>query len=280
MTGVVATNSQAMNPQAYQEFCQYLQQSCGITLGNDKSYLVNSRLKPILDEYSLSSLSDLLLELKKHASRSLQTRIIDAMTTNETSWFRDNYPFDLLKEKILPEFSRQSSLSIWSAACSYGHEPYSISIAVEEYLQKNPGQYSAGINILGTDISSQVLAQAQTGDYDELNLTRGLSIERKQQYFSKSDKGMQVNSKIRQRVRFRELNLLKSFATVGQMDIIFCRNVLIYFTNENKSEILNKIASVIKPGGYVFLGASEPIVNYSNDFEMITARRGVVYRKK
>lgn len=279
MSAVLASNSMQSNEQAYSDFCKYLQDTCGIKLGDDKSYLVNSRLKPILDEYSLDSIAALNNELRKNASRVLQTCIIDAMTTNETSWFRDVYPFDLLKETLLPEFAKQSSINIWSAACSYGHEAYSISITVEEYLQKNPGLYSGGVRITGTDISSVVLKQAQTADYDELNLSRGLSAERKQRYFVKSDKGMCVDSKIKGRVRFRELNLLNNFASMGTMDIIFCRNVLIYFNNDNKKEILNKMAKTLKSGGYLFLGASEPIVNYSDEFEMITGRRGVVYKK-
>ncbi len=266
----------------YKMFCQFLEEVCGITLGDNKAYLINSRLRPIKEEYHFKNLSELVEGIKKGGHQRLKFQVIDAMTTNETSWFRDSYPFDVLKEDIFPELAKSSVAKprIWSAASSYGHEPYSISIAFQEYLERNPGQFSQGIEILGTDISTQALEQARSGDYDVLSLARGLSNERKQKYFIKTEKGMKVIDKIRNRVRFQEFNLMQNYSVLGRFDIVFCRNVLIYFSNENKSKILEKITGLVKPQSYLFLGASEPIVNYSDAFDMVTCGRGVVYRHK
>ncbi len=265
----------------YKLFCNFLEESCGITLGDNKAYLINSRLRAIKAAHSFSTLIDIVNAIRKGGQQVLKAELIDAMTTNETSWFRDSYPFDVLKEEILPGLNKLSSKpKIWSAACSYGHEPYSISIAIEEYLEKNPGQFSQDIEVVGTDISRKALEQARVGDYDGLGLARGLSDERKRKYYSNSEIGMQLIEKIRQRVRFQEFNLLQNYSILGRFDVIYCRNVLIYFSNENKSSILDKIAGILQPKGYLFLGASEPIANYSDAFEMVSCSRGVYYRHK
>jgi len=266
----------------YDVFCSYLESTCGITLGNNKRYLVNSRLRPMMEEHGYDSLKLLVKAAQSESSNRLKVQVINAMTTNETSWFRDIYPYDYLKDVILPDFSRSANgiPKIWSAACSYGHEPYSISIAVQEYLDKNPGLLSKGVEITGTDISTRALEQARQAEYDDLNLSRGLSDERMKKYFIRHDKKIRVSDKVKSRVRFFELNLLNSFTLLGKFDLVFCRNVLIYFSNENKSEILARIGSVMKPNAWLFLGASESIANYSDAFDMINCPRGVVYQKK
>ncbi len=266
----------------YSVFCGYLESACGITLGDNRHYLVKSRLRGILEKYGLYSLKQLVDLATTGSIKYLGVEIVDAMTTNETSWFRDVYPFEYLKESILPELSENPVAvpRVWSAACSWGHEPYSISISVQEYLEKNPGQFSAGVDILGTDISTRVLEQARLGVYDDLNLSRGLSADRRRKFFERGDKHSRIGDRVRQRVKFFEVNLLRGFSILGNFDVIFCRNVLIYFSNENKSIILDKINSAMNPRAWLFLGASEPIINYSDAFEMINCPRGVVYRKK
>ncbi len=268
--------------EGYEAFCRYLETTCGITLGANKQYLVTSRLRTIMQDNNISDLNQLVSMSQASSVKKLSVQIVNAMTTNETSWFRDVYPFEFLKESIMPEWQSTSVTKprIWSAACSYGHEPYSISIAIEEYLERNPGQLSGGVEIVGTDISTRVLEQARKGEFDDLNLSRGLSAERRQRFFTRNNHLSTLSEKIRERVNFYELNLLKGFATLGQFDLVFCRNVLIYFSNENKSRILSNIESAMKPGAWLFLGASEPIANYSDSFQMINCPRGVVYRKK
>jgi len=265
----------------YTRFCRFLEEVCGITLGEGKAYLVRSRLARIQREEGTETLGELIDKLEKTRSQALKVRIIDAMTTNETLWFRDSHPFDTLKDDLLPEISRrQSGVRIWSAACSTGQEPYSISMTVHEYLEKNPGRLPAGVEIIATDISPTALNQAREGRYDRLEIARGLTAERRTKYFVQEGDKLRIRDDIRKRVTFREINLLQSYVGLGRMDIVFCRNVLIYFSNDNKREILARIARVLRPGGYLFLGGSEPMANYSDAFEMVRCQRGVIYRLK
>jgi chemotaxis protein methyltransferase CheR len=266
----------------YEEFRTFLEQACGIVLGDNKHYLITSRLGRLIREFELTDFSGLMKRLRTEPRSKLREHIIDAMTTNETLWFRDNYPFEILKHAILPEISqkRQMQLRIWSAASSSGQEAYSTSITIQEYLAGKPGSLPNTIQIVGTDISPTMLRAANTAIYDRLSLGRGLSEERKKQFFTEKDEVWEVKPEIRRRVSFKELNLLNSFAGLGKFDIVFCRNVLIYFSSDLKSDILNRIAQCINPGGYLFLGGSESPTSYSNAFEMVRTPQGVVYRHK
>jgi len=276
-----STSSSGGKNAEYSRFCRFLEDVCGITLGEGKAYLVRSRLARIQKEEGAETLGALIDKIEKTRSQALRVRIIDAMTTNETLWFRDAHPFETLKDMILPEFSkRQGCVRLWSAACSTGQEPYSISMTVHEYLEKNPGRLPSGAEIIATDISPTALNQAREGLYDRLEIARGLSAERRNKYFTQEDDKLRVRDDIRKGVTFREINLLQSYVGLGRMDIVFCRNVLIYFSNDNKREILARIARVLKPGGYLFLGGTEPMANYSDAFEMVRCQRGVVYRLK
>lgn len=275
-----SSSSAGHNMADYAAFCDYLEDACGITLGENKAYLITSRLKSIMGEYGIGTLAEAVHKIKNENNRRLKIQIIDAMTTNETSWFRDIYPYEYLQDILLPALSgpRMTTPRIWSAACSYGHEPYSISIVVQEYLEKNPGNMPGGLQILGTDISTRALKQAEDAEYDILGLSRGLSDERKKKYFIRTSDGMVVCDRVRLRVSFQALNLLQSFSGLGKFDVIFCRNVLIYFSNKNKTHILDRMAECLFPGGHLFLGASEPITNYSKRFEQVSWPRGVIYR--
>lgn len=267
--------------QEYSAFCEYLEKSTGITLGANKAYLVTNRLSSILKAYGISSLTEAMKRMQVGNDKRLKLEIVDAMTTNETSWFRDQYPFEYLAENLLPQLTgnRMTTPRIWSAACSYGHEAYSISMVIEEYQARNPGAFPGGVQIVATDISNRVLKGAAEGEFDRLSMARGLSEDRKQKYFTHTgDDTYKINEKIKGRVRFQNLNLLESYATLGKFDIIFCRNVLIYFSNENKSLIMNKFAQSLNSSGTLVLGASETVTNYSEAFEMVKCPRGIVYR--
>ena len=224
-----------ISPEEYEEFRQCLQDACGILLGDNKHYLVQSRLGKMMNDASVASLGDLVVQLRRdRPGGSLRERVIEAMTTNETFWFRDSHPFTILSEHILPDCvkRKQRSLRIWSAACSTGQEPYSVSITVQEFLTRNPGSISDA-QIVATDISPAVLAEAKTGYYDAMAVARGLPPEIKERYFQKDrnhwEERWQVRADIRKRVRFTNGNLLASYASLGRFDIILCRNVLIYF---------------------------------------------------
>lgn len=266
----------------YEAFCAFLEDACGIVLGDNKHYLVKSRLNRLMQEFSFQSLGVMIEQLKLEHNGKLRERTIDAMTTNETMWFRDVYPFETLKQVILPEFAKQRgcSVRIWSSACSSGQESYSISMTVNEYQLTHPGSLSGDVHIVATDISPSMLRVARGGTYDGISLGRGLSEERRARFFLKHGEGWEVRPEIRRRVSFSELNLLKSYALLGRFDIVFLRNVLIYFSSELKRDILTRTAQVMNPGGYLFLGGSESPTGYVDAFELVRCPQGVVYRLK
>jgi len=277
----MSTPVQNITQEEYQAFRSLLEQASGIVLGDNKHYLVTSRLNGIMNEFAIASFSQLMDHMKR--DQKLRQRIMDAMTTNETSWFRDNYPYDVLKEKILPEAAkrRPSSYRVWSAACSTGQEPYSISMIVSEFLSSPFNGFGGDcIKIVGTDISSSAMQQAKNGCYEGVSVTRGLSPERKQRFFKQTGACWEVVPDIRARVSFREMNLMQNYSFLGKFDVIFCRNVLIYFSQELKRDILNRMTQVLNPEGYLILGGSESISGYSDEFELVKWNSGVIYRLK
>lgn len=266
----------------YRQFRDFLEQQCGIVLGENKQYLVKSRLAPLMQRFSIATLSELLTKTMNPFERQLRSAVIDAMTTNETLWFRDTYPYELLKSQIFPELEKTCrSVKIWSAASSSGQEPYSISMTALEYQQGRPSAFAGGVSILGTDISNTMLEHCQRAEYDGLALARGLSPERRSRFFEDSGKGMmRVKEQVRKNVSFRHLNLLDSYTLLGKFDIIFCRNVLIYFSPEVKTKIIRQFAQALNSRGYLILGASESLSSLNEDFEMLRCNPGIIYRKK
>lgn len=265
---------------AYEAFCNELEKLSGICLGSGKQYLVSSRLRSIMKAHELASLADVVKKLKAEPRGKFATAVVDAMTTNETLWFRDSHPYDILKKKLLPELTKNGqALRVWSAACSSGQEPYSISIIAEEYFQSTLVN-KANVKIVATDLSESILAEARNATYATLAVGRGLDPQRLKKWFDPAPGGQfQVKQPIRQRVEFRKLNLLESYALLGKFDVVFCRNVLIYFTPEAKRDILLKIHSVLNPGGYLLLGGSEAISGLNDKFEMVHCRPGIIYKK-
>lgn len=271
-----------MNREDYESFRTFLSDACGITLADNKQYLIEHRLNPLLTEFRISSLKDLVGQLRLNRHSPIYARVIDAMTTNETQWFRDGYPFDVLKLHLLPELLkvRMRVPRIWSAACSSGQEPYSISIAIDEYLRVKPMLPPPEIQIVATDISPSMLEHGESGLYDELSMSRGLSEERRRVFFQRRNGKWLVNPDIRRRVTFRELNLTQGYETLGKFDIVFCRNVLIYFSLALKRNILSRIAEALHPRGYLILGGTESLAGFSDAFEMVRFSEGIVYRLK
>ncbi|MDP2559874.1 protein-glutamate O-methyltransferase CheR [Psychrobium sp. 1_MG-2023] len=264
----------------YTDFCRFLEQHCGIVLGNSKQYLVRSRLAPLMSEYKCESLSQLVKKAMELRERALRAVVIDAMTTNETLWFRDKYPFEVLTQRLLPEFADlKRPLKIWSAASSSGQEPYSIAMTCLEFKEKNPGMLKYGFDILATDISTSMLEHCNKGEYDNLALARGLSPERKRKFFNPSSTNcFSVKPEVKKHVKFKQFNLLDSFNVLGRFDIIFCRNVLIYFSPEVKRQIFANFAKVANKDGYLMLGASESINGLTDEFTMNRCKAGIVYQ--
>ncbi|HQS02700.1 MAG: hypothetical protein B7Y07_08855 [Halothiobacillus sp. 24-54-40] len=253
-----------MTPAQYQQFCTLLEKHSGILLSEDKRYLVETRLGRVVRELNFLSMDELVERLFNRPDSILLKAVIEAMTTNETLWFRDEYPFNALRDVFFPEAeaARKRTVRIWSAACSSGQEPYSISMIAAEK------PWSFAVEILGTDLSSKILAQAKSGLYDDLSLGRGLSLARKQRFFDHTAQGWQLKSEITRRVRFQVANLLEPVTALGRFDLIFCRNVLIYFSRETKMKIIDHLANALNQNGVLILGASESAQQLSDRFSI------------
>ena len=279
MSGTGGSSSVA-DPQGYDAFCQFLSLACGIILGDNKQYLVNSRLDKLMIENGIGSLIELVARLNQSPGSALYVSVVDAMTTNETSWFRDYYPYDFLAEQLLPQMATANKeLRIWSAASSSGQEPYSISIVIDEYM-KNKNGLLKPVKITATDISQTVLNEAKEGLFHQMSLDRGMSSARINRYFESRGSMWALKNEIKNRIDFREFNLLGSYVTLGKFDVIFCRNVLIYFSAEIKKDILTRIVGALNPRGYLILGGAESIANYSDSFDVVRLKNGLVYQLK
>ncbi len=267
--------------QQYVSFSYFLEQACGIVLGDNKQYLVRSRLAPLIKQFSFTSIGFFIDSIIK-GNRQHQSAAIEAMTTNETLWFRDDYPFKLLQNPILSQYSNKSkSLRIWSAASSSGQEAYSIAMTILNFKKSQSSSFRAGIEIIGTDISQEMLQRSRAAEYDQLSISRGLPEQFKSDFFEPADKGMlRLKSQVRALTEFKPINLLESYSSLGKFDIVFCRNVLIYFSPAVKKQILQKIAACLQDNGILFLGASESISGLTNNFDMIKCNPGLYYLKK
>lgn len=265
----------------YELFSRFLEKSCGIVLGKNKQYLIKSRLSSLMEENSLKTVGEVVENANKKNNQKFQISIIDAMTTNETSWFRDVYPYEFLKGVILPEHikNKDKPIRIWSAACSTGQEPYSISMMIREFKNMRPG-LTLERQIIATDISPLSIRTAKAGIYDKLSLARGLSTERRQAFFINRGSCAEVKVDIRHDIIFSEANLMKSMITMGKFDIIFCRNVLIYFSPAIKDEIISRMMKQLKPRGYLIVGGTESIASFTRYFETITFQGGLLYKLK
>ncbi len=267
----------------YQRFKTFLEQTCGILLGDGKQYLIDSRLARLLRMEKIASITALLSRIEQPSQHRLRDAVINAMTTNETSWFRDQSPFTVLKQVVFPELAKQgkAGIRVWSAACSSGQEPYTISITLNEYLAAMPHSKLRQMQVIASDISASMIEQAKSGQYDGRVLARGLTTQQRQYYFTAvGGDDWAINDDIKRRVSFMEQNLLGSYSHLGTFDIIFCRNVLIYFSQQRKADILQRLSAALNPGGYLFLGASETPMGYSEQFEMIRSAIGVFFRLK
>jgi chemotaxis protein methyltransferase CheR len=264
-----------VTPLDYDYLRGVLKQRSGLDLSADKQYLVESRLVPLARKTGLAGIPELVQKMKSGAE-VLTTEVVEAMTTNETFFFRDKVPFDHLRDTILPALlqSRASrkSLRIWSAACSTGQEPYSIAMCLKEKAAQLAGWR---IEIVGTDLSQEVLDKSRAGIYSQFEVQRGLPIQLLVKYFAQIGELWQLNSEIRGMVQYRQLNLLQDFSGLGKFDVVFCRNVLIYFDQQTKTQIFERIARVTEPDGMLMLGAAESVVGITNAFRPFPDKRGL-----
>ncbi len=266
---------------------KYIKDICGIHLDPSKAYLLETRLKNVIEEAGCGSFKDLCNKAKTDSTKTLERKIIDAMTTNETLFFRDASPFEVLQHKILPDLidlraSKTSNLlptplKIWSAACSTGQEVYSISIVLNELL---PDRNQYNVKLLGTDISDAAIAQASYGAYNKFEIERGLSRDKLQKYFTDKGESWKINDEIRSLANFRKLNLMLPFSGLGKFDVVFCRNVAIYFTLEDRKKLFEKIAGLLEKDGYLIIGSTESLTGVCPQFEPKRYLRSIFYQLK
>jgi len=264
-----------MTPVEFDFLRQLLKDRSGLVLTGDKQYLVESRLMPIARKAGLSRLGDLVQRLKG-GPEALVVDVVEAMTTNESFFFRDKSPFDLFRDTVMPTLlaarAPQRHIRIWCAAASTGQEPYSLAMCLHEMAERIAGWR---IELLATDLSTEVLDKAKGGLYSQFEVQRGLPIGLLVKYFTQVGELWEIAPSIRSMVQFRPLNLLNSFSHLGTFDVVFCRNVLIYFDLETKVDVLDRIARSLQPDGYLLLGAAETVVGLTDAFKPLPDRRGL-----
>jgi chemotaxis protein methyltransferase CheR len=255
--------------------CQILKQRSGLVLGNDKAYLLESRLLPVARKYKLASFEDLVRLIRVKGDETVIKDVVEAMTTNESFFFRDTKPFDQFKQICLPTLMAarpNKVIRIWSAAASSGQECYSLAMILAEMAPQLTGWK---IEILGTDLSTEILDRAKDGIYSQFEAQRGLPINLLVKYFTQVGDRWQISPKIRGMVQYKEFNLLNDPKVLGKFDIVFCRNVLIYFDQPTKARILNNIAGLMPNDGYLFLGGAETVLGITDKFQLLAGQRGV-----
>ncbi len=265
-----------MNQQDYDYLRKLLRERSGLVLSADKQYLVESRLLPLVRKHAMESLTGLVRQLKAAPVSPLMSAVVDAMTTNESFFFRDKTPFEHFRDMILPALmaarAKEKRIRIWCNAASTGQEPYSLAMMLRGMKPELSGWK---IEILATDIAAEVLEKAKAGLYSQFEVQRGLPIQLLVDYFTQVGEQWQISPDIRAMVNFRVFNLLGDYGSLGQFDVVFCRNVLIYFDQETKTAVLNKLARTIPADGYLVLGAAETVVGLTDTLRPMREHRGV-----
>jgi chemotaxis protein methyltransferase CheR len=265
-----------VTPIEYDYLRKILKERSGLVLSSDKQYLVESRLLPIARKTGLSGLGDLVQKLKAPGAEALIVEVVEAMTTNESFFFRDKIPFDHFRDAIMPALlaarGSQRRVRIWCAAASTGQEPYSLAMCLKEMTDKIAGWR---VDILATDLSTEVLEKAKAGIYSQFEVQRGLPIQLLVKYFTQIGETWQIASEIRNMVQYKPYNLLSDFGPLGTFDAVYCRNVLIYFDQQTKVDVLERVARMTEADGYLVLGAAETVVGLTEAFKPIPERRGL-----
>ena len=265
---------------------EFIKQHCGIHVGTEKNYLIETRLSSLLEETGSQDFQDFYIKAKSDTTGILRDKIIDAITTHETLWFRDERLWTVMSDVILANFiedlqsGKKRKIRIWSAACSSGQEPYSIAMLIDEVLSAHPipGVSPDLFEIIATDISPQVLFLAISGHFTSLEISRGLSPQRKEMYFKQEGNRWTLCEKIRKRVTYKRFNLLDDFNVLGQFDFILCRNVAIYFSELVKRALFPKLETALIPHGYFILGSAESLFGYAEKLEMREYKNSIYYQ--
>lgn len=284
-----------LKPEEFSALTGYIYKVSGLSIGNEKQYLVEQRLFKLAKTTGGGSFQGLIDKLKMNVDPRLRDDVIEAMTTNETSFFRDGHPFDAFRDALLPAMEqmiiqrkksafqrRGAKVRIWSAAASTGQEAYSMAMLIYEHVRAygHKGIALDDFDIVATDISTSVLAQAMSGRYSDMEIARGLSLERRAKYFTKTDSGWVVSNELQSIVEFRRINITEPFTTLGGFDVIFCRNILIYFDDDTKRKIMRQMHQLLSPDGFLMLGACENVQGMGVDFESIPHKSTILHRAR
>jgi chemotaxis protein methyltransferase CheR len=265
-----------VTPQDFDYLRTMLRERSGLMLSGEKQYLAESRLLPVARKHGLAGLTELVAKLKSAGAGLLGVDVVEAMTTNESFFFRDKVPFEHFRATIMPALlvarAREKRIRIWCTACATGQEPYSLAMSLRSFSAALAGWR---VDILATDISNEVLAKAKSGIYSQFEVQRGLPIQLLVKYFTQLGEAWQIAPEIRAMVQFRPLNLLHNFSPLGSFDLVFCRNVLIYFDQETKVAVLNRLARQMPADGFLILGAAETVVGLTDAFRPVSDKRGL-----
>ncbi len=265
-----------MKPEDFKFLCDLVKERSGLMLTEDKGYLLESRLMPLARRHDLDGLEGLASELRTKKDEKLIVEVTEAMTTNESFFFRDKKPFDLFRDNVLPEFIKnraaKKEFRLWCAAASSGQEPYSLAMIMKEAAAKLNGWK---IGIVGTDISNDILEKARSGVYSQFEVQRGLPIQLLMKHFDKHEDMWQIKPDLRSMIEYKYFNLLENLAPLGSFDVVFCRNVLIYFDQETKGKVMAQIASLMPKDGLLFLGGAETVLGITDKFQPVKGFRGV-----
>ncbi len=281
-------------PWEFSRLRDYVYNLCGIVISEEKSYLIRQRLGPLAVSLGCPSFGEFYKKASQNRLPKIEEQIINAITTNETSFFRDGHPFDTFRDYGLPRLARLvcqrkararlrkgPKVSLWSAGSSSGQEPYSVAMLIHEYAMANRhlGISKEDFGLLATDISSQALSRAMAGEYSQMEMKRGLSADRMARYFVQEDARWVLDGSIRSMVEFRQMNLVKPFDTLGQFDVILCRNVLIYFDDIVRERMVNQFYDMLSEGGLLILGATENLYGITDKFESFHYGQTRIYKK-
>lgn len=285
-----------LSPAEFEHLRKLVHELCGILVPDEKTYLIQQRLMPVAKEAGCESFAAFIKTLPTLNSDHMRSRVVEAITTNETSWFRDKHPWEALREEVLPVLfervlerrlrvgaqSQGGRVRIWSCAASTGQEAYSLAILIRSLLKsyQSKGLNLDHVEILATDISSEVLARAVRGRYTTLEVNRGLDAPVRDEFFLETSEGWELQESIRDMVEFKRLNLMQPFHALGTFDLILCRNVMIYFDEDLRRQIVGQFHQMLNPEGLLLLGAAESLFCVSDAFQSVRLGKSMFYRKR
>ena len=265
-----------MNVTDFEIIAELLKERSGLALNKEKAYLLESRLNPVARKWNFAGFDELAQAIRSKGDEALLVDVTEAMTTNESFFFRDQKPFDQFNEMVLPHLlearAAKRSFRIWSAACSSGQEPYTLAMLLQEHADKLAGWR---VEIVATDLSNEILDKAKEGLYSQFEVQRGLPITHLVKYFVQVGDRWQIEDSLRKMIKFQQFNLLGDLSELGKFDVVFCRNVLIYFDTPTKTKVLNGIADLLPADGFLYLGGAETVLGTTDRFEIMQGQRGI-----